>query len=150
MKLLRLARQKTGLKSIFALTLALATSLSASAQAPGRTGVRKSPKAPPAAEPSVPGTIPRGPHEFADAFPSPPHPVPPDLLLKRNDEQKAEAFVAFSQGLVAEDNADQDKMLAAYRRALELDPTYAELAVKVAYELARRNDASAGIQILKD
>ncbi|MDB6150681.1 MAG: Tetratricopeptide 2 repeat protein [Chthoniobacter sp.] len=41
-------------------------------------------------------------------------------------------------------------MLANYRRALELDPGNAELAVKVAYELARRNDAPAGIQILKD
>ena len=35
-------------------------------------------------------------------------------------------------------------------KALTLDPTYAELAVKVAYELARRNDPSGGIQILKD
>ncbi len=41
-------------------------------------------------------------------------------------------------------------MLEAYRRAVELDPTNAELAVKVAYELARRNEVSAGIQVLKD
>jgi predicted Zn-dependent protease len=52
--------------------------------------------------------------------------------------------------LVAEDAADPETMLANYRRALELDPGNAELAVKVAYELARRNDAPAGIQILKD
>jgi tetratricopeptide (TPR) repeat protein len=151
MKLLRLARYDTGLRSFFVLTLTLtlATSAVLHAQAPLKYDKRRlSPKAPPAANPA--GVIPRGPHEFADAFPSPPHPVPPDLLLKKEDEQKAEAFVAFSQGLVAEDNADQEKMLAAYRRALELDPSNAELAVRVAYELARRNDASAGIQILKD
>jgi tetratricopeptide (TPR) repeat protein len=41
-------------------------------------------------------------------------------------------------------------MIAAYRKALELDPTYAELAVKLAYELARRDDPSSGVQILKD
>jgi tetratricopeptide (TPR) repeat protein len=98
----------------------------------------------------VPAPEPTRPPEFADAFPSPPHPVAPDLLLKKEDEQKADAFVAFSQGLIAEDNADQDKMLAAYRRALELDPSYAVLAVKVALELARRNDPSGGIQVLKD
>ena len=150
MKLLRLDRYDTRFRSLFVLTLVLATSAAVFAQNPGKAGPRKPPKAPPAAEPAAPGTIPRGPHEFADAFPSPPQPVPPDLLLKKEDEQKAEAFVAFSQGLVAEDNADQDKMLAAYRRALELDPSYAELAVKVAYELARRGNAPDGIQVLKD
>src|SRR5687768_870153 len=137
MKLLRLARYDTGIRSFFVSALALATGVSVLAQGPGKAGTRKGPsKAAPAAEPANSGTIPRGPHEFADAFPSPPHPVPPDLLLKKEDERKAEAFVAFSQGLVAVDNADQDKMLAAYRKALELDPSYAELAVKVAYELA--------------
>jgi tetratricopeptide (TPR) repeat protein len=72
------------------------------------------------------------------------------LQLKKEDEQKGEAFVAFAEGLLAEDNADQDKMIESYRKALALDPSYAELAVKVAYELARRNDPSAGIQVLKD
>ncbi len=74
----------------------------------------------------------------------------PDLALPRKDEQKAEALTAFAQGLLAEDNADTEKALAGYRKALENDPGYAELAVKVAYELARRNDVSAGIQVLKD
>ena len=36
------------------------------------------------------------------------------------------------------------------RSVLEFDPGYADLAVKVAYELARRNDVSGGIQVLKD
>ncbi|MGB8169397.1 MAG: tetratricopeptide repeat protein [Chthoniobacteraceae bacterium] len=92
----------------------------------------------------------QGPPEFADAWPSEVRPAPPDLQLKTEGANKAEAFASFSQGLLAEDNADQDAMLAGYRRALELDPGYAELAVKVAYELARRNDVSGGIQILKD
>ena len=92
----------------------------------------------------------KGPPEYADAWPSEFRPSAPDLQLKTAEGRKAEAFSFFAQGLLAEDNADQDAMLAGYRRALELDPSYAELAVKVAYELARRNDVSAGIQILKD
>ena len=122
---------------------------------------RKPGNRPPAAEPGgKPGSKPAAPvtpatggqglPEFADAFPSPVHPAAGDLQLKKEDEQKAEAFVAFAEGLLAEDNADQDKMLEGYRKALALDPGYAELAVKVAYELARRNDPSAGIQVLKD
>ncbi len=66
------------------------------------------------------------------------------------DERKAQAFAAFGQAVLAEDGADADAALAGFRKALEFDPTYAELAVKVAYELAKRNDPSAGIQILKD
>lgn len=91
-----------------------------------------------------------GAPEFADIWASEFRPAPADLQLKTEDANKAEAFASFAKGLLAEDNADQDVMLAAYRRALELDPGYAELAVKVAYELARRNDVSAGIQVLKD
>ena len=52
--------------------------------------------------------------------------------------------------MVAGDAAETDKELAGYRKALALDPGHTELAVKVAYELARRNDVSGGIQILKD
>jgi tetratricopeptide (TPR) repeat protein len=100
--------------------------------------------------PAPAGDSARDPKEFADAYPSVPKPAAPDLLLKKDDERKAEAMAAFSEGLVAEDNAEQEKMIAAYRKALELDPTYAELAVKVAYELARRNDPSSAIEILKD
>ena len=106
---------------------------------------------PPSGKPDAVTPAPaQGPPEYADAWPSEFRPTAPDLQLKPDAEHKADAFSSFAQGLLAEDNADQDAMLAGYRRALELDPGYAELAVKVAYELARRNDVSAGIQILKD
>ena len=91
-----------------------------------------------------------GPAEFADAYPSEMRPAPADLLLKPEDARKAEAFGAFAEGLLAEDSADSDRMLAGYRKTLEYDPGYVELAIKVAVELARRNDAPSGIQILKD
>lgn len=99
---------------------------------------------------AVPLVQPIVPPEFADAFPSEIRKPAPDLLLSKDEERKADALSAFAQGLVAEDNAESDKALAGYRRALELDPGYAELAIKVAYELARRNDVAGGIQVLKD
>ncbi|RYD88040.1 MAG: hypothetical protein EOP50_19750, partial [Sphingobacteriales bacterium] len=63
---------------------------------------------------------------------------------------KADALAYFAGALISEDNADTEAALAGYRRALELDPSYSELAVKVAFELAKRNDPSGGIQVLKD
>ncbi len=111
------------------------------------------PKAPAADAEGVPAAAKSGqdgPPEFADAWPSEFRVPAADLQLKAEGERKADAFASFARGLLAEDSADPDTMLAGYRRALELDPGYAELAVKVAYELARRNDVSAGIQILKD
>lgn len=88
--------------------------------------------------------------EFADALPTQFHTPAPDLLLPREEARKADALAVFAEALLDEDNSDSDKALAGYRKTLEYDPSYAELAVKVAYELARRNDVSAGIQILKD
>ena len=99
-----------------------------------------------AAVPVVRATV---PDEFADALPTN-VPAGPDLQLRPEGERKADALVAFTDALIAEDNADTEKSLAGYRKVLGLDPGYAELAVKVAYELSRRNDVSAGIQILKD
>ena len=104
----------------------------------------------PAAVPEAPAAPSAEPLEFADAFPSEPRPPAPDLLLAREAARKAEAQAAFAKALVAEDNAEADQALAGYRRVLELDPGYADLAVKVAYELARRNDVAGGIQVLKD
>jgi tetratricopeptide (TPR) repeat protein len=74
----------------------------------------------------------------------------PDLSLSQQASAKADAMAAFSRAIIAEDNADSDSALADYQKALTLDPGYTELAVKVAYELARRGDPSAGIQVLKD
>ena len=118
------------------------------------TPVRRAPTKPAATElpalsaPLAPAA--KGAPEFADAFPSPSRPTAPDLALNAQDEKKADAFAAFAQGFVAEENSDQEKMLESYRKALDLDPGNPELAVKVAYELARRNDPSAAIQVLKD
>jgi tetratricopeptide (TPR) repeat protein len=76
--------------------------------------------------------------------------VPKDLLLPPEEERKADALAAFVDGLIAEENADGDRTLAAFQKVLNLDPGYTELAVKVAYEQARRGDVDQGISTLKD
>ena len=52
--------------------------------------------------------------------------------------------------MVAEDSADTETALESYRKAFDLDPANAELAIKLAYLFAQRNDAPSGIQVLKD
>lgn len=121
------------------------------AASPAGKRVKQAPARPSATElPPLAAPIPDGPPEVADALPSPIRPTAPDLALRVEDERKADAFAAFAVGVVAEENADQEKMFENYRKALELDPGNPELAVKVAYELARRNDPSSAIQVLKD
>ena len=114
---------------------------------------RKSPTKPPgsnASQETAEGDPARNSPEIADAYPSARKSSSPDLQLSKQDERKASALTAFSEGLIEEDNSDTEKMIESYRRALSFDPGYSDLAVKVAYELARENDPSAGIQILKD
>lgn len=88
--------------------------------------------------------------EFADAYPGGTPFAPADLTLADEGVHKAEALASFARGLIAEDNADVENSIEAYRRTLALDPGYTDLAVKLAYELAKRNDVPGGIQILKD
>jgi tetratricopeptide (TPR) repeat protein len=87
--------------------------------------------------------------EIADALPTN-NPAALDLYLGRDAERRADALAHFAQGLLAEDNADGDAALEHYKRAFERDPANAELAVKLAFMLASRNDAPGGIQVLKD
>ncbi len=86
----------------------------------------------------------------ADVLPGGDQPAAPDLQLHGDAASKADALTAFSQAIIAEDSADSDAALADYQKALALDPGYTELAVKVAFELARRGNPSAGIEVLKD
>ncbi len=86
----------------------------------------------------------------SDVLPSGEQAPASDLALSKEDERKADALAAFVEGMIAEDSADPDKALAAYQKTLNLDPSYTELSVKIAYELARRGSVADGINILKD
>lgn len=98
-----------------------------------------------------------------DVLPAPDQQQTPakDLLLKPEDEKKADALAYYIDGSIAEDNADVDRALDDYRKVLDADPaakvrtdddnnTPMLLAAKVAFELARRGDPGTGIDILKD
>ncbi|HEX4086787.1 MAG TPA: tetratricopeptide repeat protein [Chthoniobacteraceae bacterium] len=86
----------------------------------------------------------------ADVLPGRNAPPAGDLQLHGDYASKAGALAAFSQAIMAEDAADSDTALEDYKKALALDPGYTELAVKVAFEMARRGDPSDGVEVLKD
>lgn len=73
-----------------------------------------------------------------------------DLSLNPEGERKAQALAAYAQGLVAEDEGDNERAFQAYRRSLAYDANNTELSVKVAFELARRGEVAEGISLLKD
>jgi len=73
-----------------------------------------------------------------------------DLILSPLGDRKAQAMAEFVKAFIAEDDGDSEAALAAYLRVLDLDPTYSELAIKIALELARQGRVSDGINLLKD
>jgi tetratricopeptide (TPR) repeat protein len=90
----------------------------------------------------------RNPDEgiFSDLRPS-----APDLELTKTTENKADAEAAFIQALLLEDEGDNDGALAAYTKALQLDPgADPDLAIRVAGEYANRDEIANGIDVLKD
>jgi len=81
-----------------------------------------------------------------DAFEHPPS----DLLLTPEGESTAEALARYAEGILHEESAEPERALQAFIAVLERDPSYTELAVRVAYELAQANQAVQAIRILKD
>jgi tetratricopeptide (TPR) repeat protein len=100
--------------------------------------------------PDQPASLVRTDSAFADAYASETRALPSDLELTEEGVLKAKALSEFATALIAEDDADAERALAGFRKTLEADPGYTELALKVAYELSKRNDAAAAIQVLKD
>ena len=88
--------------------------------------------------------------KYADAWPSERRKSEGDLQLTREAENRALAIAAFAEGLAADGKGDADKAIEAWKRATDLDPANASLAVKVATELAKRNEPAEAIRVLKD
>ena len=109
----------------------------------------KPPVAKPAPEGKFEAPLSPGP-KFADAWPSEIRKADRDLELTREGENRALAIAAFAEGQTADEKGDPDKALEAWKRATALDPSNADLAVKVAFELAKRNEPAEAIRILKD
>ena len=88
--------------------------------------------------------------KYADAWPSERRKAEGDLQLTREAENRALAIAAFAEGQMADEKGDPDKAIEAWKRATDLDPANASLAVKVATELAKRNEPAEAIRVLKD
>jgi tetratricopeptide (TPR) repeat protein len=73
-----------------------------------------------------------------------------DLLLRLENQHKADALAHFVEGISFEESGEMDKALAAYRKVLDVDPGQAELAGRVASILTRQEDFPQAIDILKD
>ncbi|MEQ1853992.1 MAG: hypothetical protein ABMA01_20665, partial [Chthoniobacteraceae bacterium] len=99
----------------------------------------------PVAEGVVEAPLSAGP-KYADAWPSERRKPERDLELTREAEGRAEAIAAFVEGEVADGMGDPDRALEAWKRATALDPSNAGLAVKVAVQLAKRNEPAEAIR----
>ncbi len=88
--------------------------------------------------------------KYADAWPSEYRKAEADLHLTADAEHRSEAAAEYVRGFFAESRGDADEALEAWKRASALDPANGDLAVKVAFELAKRNEPGEAIRILKD
>ena len=88
--------------------------------------------------------------KYADAWPSEKRKAERDLELTAEAENRALAIAAFAEGQMADEKGDPDRAIEAWKRATGLDPANAGLAVKVAFELGKRNEPAEAIRVLKD
>ena len=151
----RTATVLPGLRSVFTASLLA----SASILAPPRVDAAKTSQpsqktaalsAEPAAPPKVvaPDALPPGPL-YADPFPSPASTPSPDLLLQSERGVLSEAYTLFALGMILEQQEKPDEASAFFLKALELDPSNAQLASRVAGDLLREKKTDEAIRILK-
>jgi tetratricopeptide (TPR) repeat protein len=118
-------------------------------EGPAAAGAAKPGAPKPGAENHLTAPLSPGP-KYADAWPSERRKSEGDLHLTREAENRALAIAAFAEGQMADEKGDPDKAIEAWKRATDLDPANAGLAVKVATELAKRNEPAEAIRVLKD
>jgi tetratricopeptide (TPR) repeat protein len=118
-------------------------------EGPASASPAKSPAPKPGAESQFVAPLSPGP-KYADAWPSERRKSEADLQLTREAENRALAIAAFAEAQAADEKGDADKAIEAWKRATDLDPSNAGLAVKVATELAKRNEPAEAIRVLKD
>ena len=116
--------------------------------APAKPGRKNPPQAANTLEPAAAPTD--GKPELAvvydDVYRSPAK----DLLLSADGEHKAEANARFINGILLEEVSETDRATEEYGKALALDPTNIELAIKVAWEYLRRGDTPGALDLLKN
>jgi tetratricopeptide (TPR) repeat protein len=119
----------------FALTLGLGTAWAAPNK-PAKTPVPADPDRPDKSERAV---------VFDDRY----RPPAKDLQLSPGNEKKAQAFVYFMQGSMAEEAGEPDRALTFYLKSLAADPSNVALGLKVSSEHVRRGDTNEAVEVLK-
>ena len=77
-------------------------------------------------------------------------PAPSGGQLSPKGEKQAQALAHFVNGLFEEESDGPEKALESYRKVLQLDPAYSDLAIKVSYDYLRRGETAEAISVLKD
>ncbi|MEO6052929.1 MAG: tetratricopeptide repeat protein [Chthoniobacterales bacterium] len=71
-------------------------------------------------------------------------------ILPADGEKKSEAIARYMAGILEEESSGPEKAFESYRRVLDLEPGFSELALYIAREHLRRNDSAEAIGVLKD
>src|SRR5450432_257169 len=119
----------------FALTLGLGTAWAAPNK-PAKTPAPADPDRPDKGERAV---------VFDDRY----RPPAKDLQLSPGNEKKAQAYVYFMQGSMAEESGESDRALTFYLKSLAADPSNVALGLKVSSEHVRRGDTNEAVEVLK-
>ncbi|RFC44333.1 MAG: Tetratricopeptide (TPR) repeat/Tetratricopeptide (TPR) repeat [Verrucomicrobia bacterium] len=104
------------------------------------------PAAPPkvvASDALLPGPL------YADPYPSPNSVPAPDLLNAPERDVLSEAYVHFALAVIAEAQEDSERASSLFNKALELDPSNARLASRIAADLLQQKKTEEAVRLLK-
>ncbi|MEO8205350.1 MAG: tetratricopeptide repeat protein [Chthoniobacterales bacterium] len=76
--------------------------------------------------------------------------VPALAVLTSEGERKAEATARYMAGILEEEASGPEKAFESYRRVLDLEPGFSELALYIARDHLRRGESAEAIGVLKD
>ncbi len=86
----------------------------------------------------------------ADLLPREMEIEPPPARLNPDAARRADAMAWFAKALFEEESDGPDHALESYRKSLDLDPSNAELALRLSQEYLRRGETVEAISTLKD
>ena len=146
----RTATVRPGLRSVLTASLLACCLAPFHADAARTSQKTQSPPAEPAVPPkvvapdaSLPGPL------YADPFPSPATTPAPDLLISPERDAVSEAYAHFTLGVMVEQEENSAAASALFLKSLELDPSNARLASRIASDLLRDKKTEDAIRLLK-
>jgi tetratricopeptide (TPR) repeat protein len=86
---------------------------------------------------------------YADPYPSPNSVPAPDLLSAPERDVLSEAYIHFALAVIAEEQEDSERASSLFSKALELDPSNARLALRIAADLLQQKKTEEAVRLLK-